>query len=625
MVGIAAAICWDGDPSAREFVHRMLDCLRHRGERREVACAGPGVCLGIVRGGPEPPLPAGGGVENPGRPRCLADARIDNRQEFDASANQEDNQELLARGYEQWGTDLAARLQGDFALLVWDPQRRALHAARDPFGARPLYYVASPKRILLASEVDALLAAGTAAELDDRVVLDYLMGEHGHGSATFFRDVCRVRPGYWLQATADGLREQRYWQPPRHTLRLHQPRAYAAAFRQLFRAAVADRLSGPGPVVAHLSGGLDSASIVCMADDVLRTAGGQRSAVHVVSAVYPGLECDERLWIDAVTSRVGFPAHRWDASAPVPLEAPAACAAHPRAGLTPSEPNGDLRFALEVGATAVLSGFGGDELLFERGVFRDLAAGGHWVTLVAQTLLAPQLYTARSASFYFGDAVRALLPAWLRRAYRRLRPRQKPPPLWLGPRLRAVWGESPAEPAPALPGGATRECSWQWLTSPNLWWSVELQVCRAAQLGLEMRFPFLDRRLADFVLAVPAEQRLPRGLMKQLLRQAMRGTLPAKIIRRRSVTTFDCLADRDYQYNKAWIHTILAEERWESAGLIDRDALRNFADILDKTGTECSNCPSLAVLREIVQLELWLRSLRNRPPVQSEEGRADEQ
>src|SRR5262249_11487151 len=151
----------------------------------------------------------------------------------------------------------------------------------------------------------------------------------------------------------------------------------------------------------------------------------------------------------------------------------------------------------------VLSGFGGDELLFERGVFRDLAARGSWLELLRQARLAPR-YSVRTASFFVWDALRSLIPSFIRRVVRAWRPRAlKPPPDWLGPQLKESFSREQAEGGPMFRWDGscqTQEFTWHWLTRPNLWWSVELQTLRAAHQGVEMRFPYLDSRLADFVL-----------------------------------------------------------------------------------------------------------------------------
>lgn len=559
----------------------------------------PGVALGSLTDADEPSN------------TCIADVRLDNRAELSqllGNCASQSDWELLSRGYGRWGTELADRLRGDFALAIWDPTRRALYAARDPFGVRPLYYCAVQSWLVVASEIESILATGVAdRRLEDVAILEFLKGEHFHLRETFFANVYRVLPGHWLLADSHSIREERYWKPPRGDLRL-QPDDYPREFRKLFQTAVADRLESDSPIAAQLSGGLDSSSIVCMVEEIAGSAKGGAPELHTVSAVYPDLECDESRWIDEVAKSVRFPSHRWDGTEPSPLSPKNASMVHPWGGTWGGSMDGDLRLARQLGAAVLLSGFGGDELLFERGVFRDLAKHGRWFRLLRETVLGPRVYSSRRGAEFIADAFRSTIPGRVRRAYRRIRPR--PPataPAWLGFTLRPFW--LPAAPAVQSDlADETRQCLWNWLTNPNLWWSVELQVQRAARYGLEMRFPFLDRRLADFVLGIPYEHRLPGGRMKRLLRNAMTGTVPSAILRRRRVTAFDCLAGLSVNRHGAQLRNLFSGERWLNAPYVNQKAVGALFQTVDKSGSKCSNWPLSAMLLKFAQLELWLRA-----------------
>ncbi len=604
MSGLAVAISWRGNASAVEIVHRMLAAMPHRGANRQVIQPAVGVALGLVDRH-ETPASA-----------CLADARLDNRdglhQALTAGRSLSDP-DLLALGYERWGTALADRLRGDFALAVWDAGPRRLYAARDCFGVRPLYYHASANWLLLASEVEAVLRSGLVdGRLEERVVREYLLEDHRSPRETFFAGVSRVRPGHWLLANERAVREDRYWLPPRQDVRL-QPRDCPTEFRKFFRASVSDRLRDEGPVVAQLSGGLDSSSVVCTANAIVGDA--KTPKVHTVSAVYPGLDCDETPWVDAVVRRVRFPHHRWDGTGEDNAER---CVAHPEVGDCFRVMDGDLRYARQIGARVLLTGVGGDELLFERGAYRDLAAHGRWLALLGETVFTPRFYSVQTGARFLDDAIRANLPAWLRRGLRALWPRPpEVPPSWLAARGPLPGLAETAAPLPELPD-ATRRCQWAWLTSPNLWWTVELQVLRAARQGIDARFPFLDRRLADFVLAIPYEHRLPHGRMKCLLRRAMARLLPPMVRDRVRVTTFDSLAAVARGREGAWLRVLVNGPEWLAGPYVDQAALRRMFAFLDSGQQNCSNQLSQCrVLMKCAQMELWLRFLRGRGTVPS--------
>src|SRR5262249_32105482 len=148
------------------------------------------------------------------------------------------------------------------------------------------------------------------------------------------------------------------------------------------------RLDPDRPVVAQLSGGLDSSSVVCMAADIAKSRGPQ-PAVLAASAVFPGFGFDENPPILSVIHLARVSSYRWDGTAGVALDPDAFCVDHPWGGSSEKCIEGDLRLAKERRVAAVLSGFGGDELLFERGIFRDLAVHGRWLELLHQARLAP--------------------------------------------------------------------------------------------------------------------------------------------------------------------------------------------------------------------------------------------
>jgi asparagine synthase (glutamine-hydrolysing) len=613
MTGIAVFVSWPAAPDASVQLGQMLDRAPHRGSHRHIIAAVRGACLGCTWTGAATGPHASLAAETDAELVCVADVRIDNRDELMAElAGTEQSvpsdAELLLHGYRRWGTELADRLVGDFAFAIWDAGRRSLYLARDPFGVRPLFYRAGADWLAVASEVEQILITGSAA-LEERVVLDYLLFEHRLPRETFFSGIFRVQPGHWLMATASGLREERYWQPSLRPERSRDTGDCAEEFQRRFRQAVADRLGSTGVVVAQLSGGLDSSSAVCMAAELTR--GTHSPAVVAASAVYPGLDCDETPYIDAVVRRTGLRSERWDATAAPTLDAAGCCAGHPWAGAAAESWEGDLRLARRLGAAALLSGFGGDELLFERGVFRDLAAAGRWWELIREALLAPR-YSSRSAAFFLRDAVRNTAPRRWLRWYRWLRPRKPAhPPEWLAPALADVWNQRPRneDVSPVPDRSHTGEFTWRWLTSPNLWWAVELQTLRAAHAGVEMRFPFLDRRLAEFVLALPYEARLPHGRMKRLLRCGMKELLPREVAERQGVTTFDAMVRRNFHKNRPCIRAIIGSGQWLSGKFINRDAAKKLFQPLDTGAEALVNCHAVTTVLDVAQLELWLRFL----------------
>ena len=256
----------------------------------------------------------------------------------------------------------------------------------------------------------------------------------------------------------------------------------------------------------------------------------------------------------------------------------------------------------------VLSGYGADQLLMELGVFRDLACHGRLLKLLREISLACE--SARSRAFYLQDAMRAAAPPALRRAYRRLRSiKPKRPPAWLGPRLRELWVEM--TPGAFRNGRSwlshAQKFNWEDLSCARTSWSMDTQELGAAHWGLEWRFPFLDVRLARFVLAVPFDHRLPGGEMKLLLRKAMEGLLPDEVARRRHVTCFDSNLNLRAIRNLPQLRAVLSADACLCEPYVNKSAIKQFLNHLDTHSLEEVNSDTSQRAWDIATLELWLR------------------
>jgi asparagine synthase (glutamine-hydrolysing) len=622
MSGIVTIIDWHDPVAPEHLVERMLDLVPHRSTEGATVHTEPYCSLGYARHAftarehrEVQPL------SDPRRQlSVVADARLDNRDELQdllvgTSHRTLSDPELLLLGYERWGVHLAEHLVGDFAFVIWDSARRELYAARDPFGIRPLYYHSHPSRLALASEVEQLLCLEEVnREIDEHAVLDYLLGPARHPRKTFFRSIVRIAPGHYLLASRESTQEVRYWKPPSSELHLGRMEEYAEEFRRLFRLAVAARLDSDRPLVAQLSGGLDSSAIVCVANEIYSHDGAGRPPLRLASAVYPGLPCDETSYIDAVARSVQFPSERYDGTAWDPADEERFHVVHPWRESAPGHSAGWRRIALRDGARVVLSGFGGDQLLWERGIFRDLAARGRAVSLFRETALVSGRFTEMQR-YWIKDAVRGAfpLPRPLRRIYRRFRPlRPAPPPAWFGPCLREAWPDPvPQEPSPGAWSSHTQQSTWNWLTNAHQCWSTDLEGYWTESRGVQMRFPFLDVRLARFVLAIPFEHRLPTGWRRRLLRQALADVLPPEIARRRPVTTFETNVTRFIRQNLPRHRWVLNDGQWASEPYVERHGALQLFHTLDTAPPGPAGSRQWFKAWNILMLELWLRDLQS--------------
>jgi asparagine synthase (glutamine-hydrolysing) len=474
-----------------------------------------------------------------------ADARLDNRAELAASlglppadADAIGDGELILRAWARWGEACPVHLLGDFAFAVWDGARRTLFCARDPAGARPLYYHLGPRTVAVASAPGAVLAApGVPRRVDEVRIAAFLVPGLESRTATFHADVLRLAPGHCLALTPAGGVPRPYWQlDPTRALRPAADAEYAERFRALFTEAVRCRLRAAAPVAAALSGGLDSSSVVCVARAVQAAAGA--GPLTTYTARFPTIpRCDEGAYVAAVEAGGGLRPRHLDGDALDPL------------GDLESGPLRDeealqaggyymhwalYRAAAAEGARVFLEGTGGDIVVSHgTGYLGDLVRRGRWLELVRETRRLSRAFE-RPAWRLLRTAGVAVAPAALRRVWRRARREGfGGPPLIrrefarridLDQRLRA------AEP-PRLRGdidGARGE-HWRQLTSPRLAGILETLAAAGRVMGVDPRDPFLDRRLMEFCLALPADQKIRQGRTRVVLRRALAGLLPAEI------------------------------------------------------------------------------------------------
>ena len=322
---------------------------------------------------------------------AVGDLRIDNREDLRNALKEEDRPlssdiAIVAAGYEKWGEDVARQLVGDFAFVIWDSRLKRVYAARDPFGVRSLVYRVSGERLIFATDAAQFLNLEDADRAPDpQIVVDHLVWSYAHYGPTFFRGVSSVRPGHFLTADRGGMREVRYFEPPETFIHYREVEEYHQHFYSLFRRAVEDRLDSAYPVVAHLSGGLDSSSVVCMADRIYREGESQRPRLVTASALFPGQPCDEKPFIDSVARAVRFPSRCWNGNDPSGREF-----THPALGIPGSSISlnggsvGDVEIALEEGSRVLLSGEGGDFVTGEMGCSTTFLLGSKWFQLIGQ-------------------------------------------------------------------------------------------------------------------------------------------------------------------------------------------------------------------------------------------------
>src|SRR5262245_472424 len=193
------------------------------------------------------------------------DGRLDNRDDLISrlgdSLQSDTRNEAIARAtYERWGTAGLAHLIGDWSMAIHDRVDRTTILASDFAGVRPLYYHVQAGSVLWSSRLESLVKATNVSDLDEQYVAGFLSCG-GYPNRTPYKGIYSVPPGHAVCVSADNITIRRFWElPVGDVIRYRSEHRYEEQFRALFREAVAVRLHSEAPVMAELSGGLDSSS-----------------------------------------------------------------------------------------------------------------------------------------------------------------------------------------------------------------------------------------------------------------------------------------------------------------------------------------------------------------------------
>lgn len=453
--------------------------------------------------------------------------------------------EVILQLYHRHGPDMVHRLEGMFAICLYDPRRREVHLLRDRFGVKPLYYAQQGGNFYFASEIKAILAAlPSRPDLDRQALHDYLTLRFVPAPDTVWQGVRKLPPGHRLTLSLDSgeLGLARYWGLDFRAEAEDPGRDYPGEFATRFLAAVEKRLlAADVPVGVLLSGGLDSSAVSVAAVEL-----GHRD-FHTFSIAFDeGGAFDESPYARAVAAHIGSRHHE------VRLDRDRFIDFLPRLVYHSDEPLADLAsvplyYVSELArreVKVVLSGEGSDELLagynFDRlgRLFDRLAVAERWLPAGLRRLLGhlPVAGPGEWIRLWGRHGGRGLLAG---RPYHMTLH-------WSEPEKQALWGEPAAysstvdrirgwyRPSAGLhPIDQVQQVySGEWLTEDLLMKADKLSMATS----LEVREPFLDHTLAEWAARLPIAWRIGdarRGYQsKRILREFCRRRLPREILER---------------------------------------------------------------------------------------------
>ena len=547
------------------------------------------------------------------------DGRLDNRKELVALLTGElsggsTDLAIIAAAYERWGTDSFAKLIGDWAISIWDPRTCSLVLAKDFVGTRHLYYSVEKNEVRWCTLLDPLvLFSKRSFGIEEEYIagwLSFFPAPH----LTPYVGIHSVPPSSFIRLARGSQKTNQYWDfDPAKRIRYGTDGEYEEHFRVAFAQSVHRRLRSDAPVLAELSGGMDSSSIVCMADDIASRGSAETPRLDTLS-YYDDSEpnWNERPYFTKVEQKRAQVGCHVDVGSHQALgfglddrflASPSFVAQYDR-GTKQS-----AKWMMSQGSRTVLSGIGGDEVT--GGVPTPLAELADLLTTVQLRTFVHQLkvwaLNSRKPWFYpFIETIRAFLPITLVGV-----PKQMHPPSWLDSKF-------VARNRAALSGYPTRVKLLGAL--PSFQENIATLGNLRRQLGClpllsepprELRYPYLDRDLLEFIYAIPREQLLRPGHRRSLMRRALVGTVPDEILNRRRKAFVSRGALFELKAGWSDLTKFDGNLASSSVGIVDPTRFSNAVHDAQK-GKET---PVVPILRALA-LEFWLRSLlgpKNKP------------
>jgi asparagine synthase (glutamine-hydrolysing) len=614
MSGIAVLYQWDGAPADRSTVERMIAVIPYRSvDGSGVWSSGP-VAIGHAKLAttPEAAAETSPFVDETSGFVLSMDGRVDNRDDLIAELNSHGHRvatgtdaEIVLRAWQCWGTEAPARVIGDFAFALWDESKRTLFCARDPLGVKGFYYFVGPGFFLCSSELHQLFQDPRVARRpNEPAVADILVRIPVSRQETLFEGVLRLEPAHYLCVSPRGVECRRYYDlDASREIVYRSDDEYADHFLSLFKQAVRCHLRSNKGVASDLSGGLDSSSIVCLTEQLRRDGEVQVPSFESFSVRFEAAPAAEAEYVEEVLAK--YP-HRHTYVPPglAPLTELTRQVAHyldlpdyPNTALADYTPLLANRDDLRV----KLTGLGGDEWLTPTyRVYADMLKQLRLIALFRRMRAdrnPPGAYDSEPgyARSLWRYAVRPLLPESLDSAIHRWRNSGAP----TATVSRAFAAKTRLSERLYTPSRLPRcrsfvqQALYGVYSSGYLPFSLEAEARWSAGFRLEGRQPLLDRRILEFVFAIPDSQRFRPGVSKFVMRNAMRGVLPERVRIRPDKAEFgesfpaalvalggERLFDRLSSVKNGWIDGEAVRSRYRSMMAAfsrgDRSYLRNI-------------------------------------------------
>lgn len=476
--------------------------------------------------------------------------------------------EVVLAAFMEWGEDCVKQFNGMWAFAIWDSKENSFFLSRDRFGVKPLYYYYNSSIFIFCSEIKGIRCyLNNTLSLDVKQVLRFLdRGEYMEGESedSLFEGIKQLMPGHNLVLKNNILNVGKYYELKIITNR-NKLSDNIETLRNLFGESIKYRLRSDVVVGACLSGGLDSSSIVSYATSL------NKKTFNTFSATWPGESIDESFYIDKVNQKWNCIAHTFNPDLSDLLETIDKEIWHQEMPLSGSSLLAQwfvMEQAKKADIKVLLDGQGADEIL---------AGYPHYITTYINDLFVnlnwKELYTHKRelARKDYGS----LYPVKTQ-LYNLLIRKKYTPFFPIDPGLIGVYRDTKKYRAPSQFNSLSQLQKYE-IENNTLMPLLHIEDRNSMAHSVESRLPFLDYRMVEFCINIPAAQKIKGTNTKYILRESMKDFLPSEVYNRKDKIGFATPLETRYfgpgkEFNEFALDYII-KSKFLGMGLINRDFL----------------------------------------------------
>jgi asparagine synthase (glutamine-hydrolysing) len=459
--------------------------------------------------------------------------------------------EVVLAAYACYGAKCLQYFDGMFAFAIWDQQEKTIFCARDRFGEKPFYYTWLPKQheFVFASEIKALWAAGVRKKMDNEMLLNYLtlgwVQNPVNKQQTFYEDILSLPPSHYLLYKFQPNNEpyltvKSYWDIDKESEMTNCTEDFVKeTFLELFTISVKRRLRSDVAIGSSISGGLDSSSIVAIVNELLRGSEKQKT----FSAVFPGFEKDESKHIDEIAELFAVDNYKVIPAADDFMGDFEKLMYHQEEPFQSSSIYAQFKvyeLAKQKGVTVILDGQGADETMagyskYYHWFWQEKIARYQWED--AKKEIKSARHNGQEILWDWKNYLAAFLPQMAaNRLQKKAYKKQSDHPDLTYDFFSHNYNKTKVVKPPV-----TKLNDILYFNTMQFGLEELLRYADRNSMAhsREVRLPFLNYELVQFIFSVPSSFKIKDGFTKQLLRISMNDFLPASIVWRKDKVGFE--------------------------------------------------------------------------------------